>query len=68
MLSKQECLRSFGGGACTLAAYSLALWAMTIASVAPIAALREMSMLFGIALARVFLGERPGSRRCAPPL
>lgn len=61
--SATEWLRGLGAGACTLAAYSLALWAMTIAPVAPIAALREASMLFGIALARIFLGERPGRRR-----
>lgn len=63
--SKAEWLRGLGAGGCTLAAYSLALWAMTIAPVAPIAALREASMLFGIALARIFLGERPGRRRWA---
>ena len=57
-----EWVRGLGGGACTLAAYALALWAMTIAPVAPIAALRETSMLFGIAFARIFLHERPGAR------
>jgi drug/metabolite transporter (DMT)-like permease len=61
--SKSEWLKGLGGGACTLIAYSLALWAMTVAPVAPIAALREVSMLFGIALARIFLGERPDRRR-----
>jgi drug/metabolite transporter (DMT)-like permease len=64
-LLRAEWLRGLGGGACTLAAYSLALWAMTVAPIAPIAALREASMLFGIALARIFLGERPDRRRWA---
>ena len=54
--------RGVGGGACTLSAYALALWAMTVAPVAPVAALRETSMLFGIALARLFLRERLGRR------
>lgn len=62
-ISCAEWLRSLGGGFCTLTAYALALWAMTIAPVAPIAALREASMLFGIVLARLFLGERPDRRR-----
>lgn len=64
-IAREEWLRGLGGGTCTLAAYSLALWAMTIAPIAPIAALREASMLFGIALARIFLGERPDRRRWA---
>ena len=29
---------------------------------APVAALRETSMLFGVAFARLFLGERPGRK------
>jgi drug/metabolite transporter (DMT)-like permease len=57
-----EALRGFGGGACTTGAYALALWAMAHAAVAPVAALRETSMLFGIVLARLALGERPGWR------
>jgi drug/metabolite transporter (DMT)-like permease len=61
--SKSEWLKGLGGGACSLIAYSLALWVMTVAPVAPIAALREASMLFGVALARIFLGERPDQRR-----
>jgi drug/metabolite transporter (DMT)-like permease len=61
--SRAEWLRGAGGGACSIGAYALALWAMTVAPVAPVAALREASMLFGIVLARVFLGERPGRRR-----
>ncbi len=61
--SRTEYLRGLAGGACTVSAYALALWAMTIAPVAPIAALREASLLFGIALARIILGERPSRRR-----
>jgi drug/metabolite transporter (DMT)-like permease len=33
--------------------------------VAPVAALRETAMLFGLVLARVILGERPGALRWA---
>ena len=45
-----------------MAAYAIALWAMTVAPIAPVAAVRETAMLFGVAFARLFLGERPGRR------
>jgi len=38
------------------------LWAMTRAPVAPVAALRETAILFGVVMARFLLGERPGRR------
>jgi len=57
-----EMLRGLAGGGCSMAAYAVALWAMTIAAVAPVAAVRETAMLFGVAFARIFLGERPGVR------
>ncbi|HSO07719.1 MAG TPA: DMT family transporter [Pelomicrobium sp.] len=46
------------GGACTLLAYGIALWAMTQAPVALVAALRETSILFAAAIAAVILQER----------
>lgn len=46
------------GGAGTLASYGLALWAMTLAPVAAVAALRETSILFAAAIAALFLRER----------
>lgn len=45
------------GGACTLASYGLALWAMTRAPVALVAALRETSVVFAAIIAAVVLGE-----------
>jgi drug/metabolite transporter (DMT)-like permease len=60
--SRAEALRGLGGGGCSMAAYAIALWAMTIAPIAAVAAVRETAMLFGVAFARVFLGERPGRR------
>ena len=54
-----------GGGACTLGSYALALWAMTQAPIAAVSALRETSILFGVALAALLLRERPGGTRLA---
>jgi drug/metabolite transporter (DMT)-like permease len=53
------------GGACTLGAYVLALWAMTQAPVALVAALRETAILFGTALSALVLKERFGWTRHA---
>ncbi len=52
-----------GGGVCTWAAYAIALWAMTRAPVALVAALRETSVLFGVAIAAIVLRERVGRVR-----
>ncbi|MDQ1813401.1 DMT family transporter [Massilia sp. CCM 9210] len=54
------------GGFGTMASYGLALWAMTMAPVAVVAALRETSILFAAIIARVFLREQLGPHRlCA---
>ncbi len=45
------------GGAGTLGSYGLALWAMTMAPVAMVAALRETSILFGMILSLFLLRE-----------
>ena len=46
------------GGIGTLTSYGLALWAMTVAPVAMISALRETSILFGILISAFVLHER----------
>ncbi|MFC4590784.1 DMT family transporter [Sphaerisporangium corydalis] len=51
------------GGVVSLAAYGLVLWAQTRGALAPIAALRETSIVIGAAIGAVFLGERFGLRR-----
>ena len=51
------------GGVGTSASYGLALWAMTLAPVAVVAALRETSILFGVAISAFVLRERVGKRR-----
>jgi drug/metabolite transporter (DMT)-like permease len=45
------------GGALQLGSYGIAIWAMTVAPIAMVAALRETSVLFGALIAVVFLGE-----------
>jgi drug/metabolite transporter (DMT)-like permease len=46
-----------GGGALAVISYSIALWAMTVAPIAIVAALRETSVLFGALIAVLFLKE-----------
>ena len=57
--------RGLLGGACTLASYALALWAMTHAPIALVAALRETSVVFAMIIAAVFLKEPVTRLRCA---
>jgi drug/metabolite transporter (DMT)-like permease len=49
--------RGLLGGASTLASYGLALWAMTQAPIALVAALRETSVVFAVIMAAFFLAE-----------
>jgi drug/metabolite transporter (DMT)-like permease len=51
------------GGVGTTASYGLALWAMTLAPIAVVAALRETSILFGTLIAGLLLKEHIGARR-----
>lgn len=53
------------GGGATVASYGLALWAMTFAPVAIVAALRETSILFATAIAGLALKENVGPARVA---
>lgn len=46
------------GGALSLGAYGLALWAMTRAPIALVAALRETSVVFALLIAALFMRER----------
>jgi drug/metabolite transporter (DMT)-like permease len=53
------------GGVGTVASYGLALWAMTIAPIAVVAALRETSILFGVIISGLLLKEHVGPARFA---
>jgi len=65
-----ETLRPFAGigllgAALSVVAYGLVLWAQTKAELAPIAALRESSIIVGAAIGAVFFKERFGAPRIA---
>jgi len=51
------------GGCASISSYAIALWAMTRAPVASVAALRETSVLFAAVLGTVLLKERFGAQR-----
>jgi phosphonate utilization associated putative membrane protein len=51
------------GGSASIGSYAIALWAMTVAPVASVAALRETSVLFAALLGTVLLKERFGLQR-----
>ncbi|MEU2155640.1 DMT family transporter [Streptomyces sp. NPDC019396] len=55
--------RGFLGAVLSLVAYSLVLWAQTRAALAPIAALRESSIIVGAAIGALFFKERFGGPR-----
>jgi drug/metabolite transporter (DMT)-like permease len=57
--------RGLLGGACSLAAYGIVLYAMTRAPVAAVAALRETSVLFAALIGAVWLKEGFGPMRLA---
>ena len=61
-------LRGLVGGACSLAAYGIVLWAMTKAPVAAVSALRETSVLFAALLGSLWLKEGFGLFRIAGAL
>ncbi len=58
-------LAGLAGGGLSLAAYALVLWAQTRGALAPIAALRESSVIVGAVIGAVLFGERFGRWRVA---
>ncbi|MFE2443000.1 EamA family transporter [Streptomyces melanosporofaciens] len=57
--------RGLLGGLLSVSAYGLVLWAQTQAELAPIAALRESSIIVGAAIGTLFFKERFGGPRIA---
>ncbi|MFE0652871.1 EamA family transporter [Streptomyces sp. NPDC059534] len=58
-------VRGLTGAALSVSAYALVLWAQTKAPLAPVAALRESSIIVGAAIGAVFFKERFGGPRVA---
>lgn len=50
-------------GALSMGAYWIVIWAMTVAPIPLVAALRETSVLFAVMIGVIFLGERLGTAR-----
>ena len=61
--AKQRWPLALGGALASLGSYGIALWAMTQAPVAMVAALRETSVLFAVLMGAWFLKERFNLRR-----
>ncbi len=61
-------LPGLAGGGSAMVSYTLALWAMTRAPVASVAALRETAVLFGALLGAIVLKERVGWARALAAL
>jgi drug/metabolite transporter (DMT)-like permease len=53
------------GGALSLAAYWIVIWAFTVAPIPIVAALRETSILFAVLIGMLFLGEKVTAVRAA---
>ncbi|NBE54563.1 DMT family transporter [Streptomyces boluensis] len=64
-LLRPYAIRGLVGAGLSVAAYGLVLWAQTRAALAPIAALRESSIIVGAAIGAVFFKERFGVPRIA---
>ncbi len=56
------------GGAMGYGAYAIALWAMTVAPIGAVAAVRESSVLFATAIGAIVLNEKFGWQRWASAL
>jgi drug/metabolite transporter (DMT)-like permease len=54
---------ALGGGTMSLLAYGIVIWAVTLAPMGTVSALRETSVLFAALIAWLFLGEKLSARR-----
>lgn len=61
--SKRVILQGLLAGGASVGAYAIAVWAMTVAPIAIITALREISVLFAVAIGILFFKERASSEK-----
>lgn len=61
--SRTVLLQGLGAGGASVAAYAIAVWAMTVAPIAIITALREISVLFAVAIGIFFFKEKPSPEK-----
>ncbi len=64
-LAAAQWRQGLAGGAMSMAAYWIVIWALTEGTMAPVAALRETSVIFAALFAAVFLRERMTRLRIA---
>ena len=62
---RADTAKAAAGGAISLLAYSVVVWALGHAPMGPVSALRETSVVFAALLGRLFLGEVLTTRRVA---
>jgi drug/metabolite transporter (DMT)-like permease len=67
-LARKQALAGLGGGAVSMAAYGLVLLAQTSGALAAVAALRELSIAFGVLLGVFVLHEQAARQRLLPAL
>jgi drug/metabolite transporter (DMT)-like permease len=60
---RDQWVTGIAGGALQVGSYGIAVWAMTVAPIALVAALRETSVLFGTVIAVALLKEAPQASR-----
>jgi drug/metabolite transporter (DMT)-like permease len=60
---RRNWLFAIGAGGLALASYAIALWAMTLAPIGLVAALRETSVIFAAVLGTFLFGESFGPKR-----
>jgi drug/metabolite transporter (DMT)-like permease len=58
-------MAGLAGGALSLVAYWIVIWAFTVAPIPIVAALRETSILFAVLIGVIFLGEKVTAARAA---
>ena len=67
-ISRRQALMGLGGGVVSLVAYGLVLLAQTSGALAAVAALRELSIAFGVLIGVFVLHEASARKRLLPAL